>query len=212
MDGGAWWATVHGVTKSWTWLSDFTVSISSSHSLIHRSYSWCQPIPLLMTLSLWKQLWWGGPLFLIFYILDVSSLFSFLRGQVWEWSMCSFWFDTVPSTTTVHKSTDIEHFCEHGGIYSRLCKEASPGSSVGKNLSCSLGDTGSISGLGRSHMPRDTEAHVPQLWSHTLQLLKATQEKPPQVRSLSTVTREQPPLTATWGKFHAAAKTQRGQK
>ena len=22
-DGGAWWATVHGVTKSWTWLSDF---------------------------------------------------------------------------------------------------------------------------------------------------------------------------------------------
>ena len=24
MDGGAWWATVHGVTKSRTWLSDFT--------------------------------------------------------------------------------------------------------------------------------------------------------------------------------------------
>ena len=23
-DGGAWWATVHGVTKSWTQLSDFT--------------------------------------------------------------------------------------------------------------------------------------------------------------------------------------------
>ena len=26
MDGGAWWATVHGVAKSWTWLSDFTVT------------------------------------------------------------------------------------------------------------------------------------------------------------------------------------------
>ena len=26
MDGGAWWATVHGVTKSWTQLSDFTQS------------------------------------------------------------------------------------------------------------------------------------------------------------------------------------------
>ena len=25
MDGGAWWATVHGVAKSWTWLSDFTI-------------------------------------------------------------------------------------------------------------------------------------------------------------------------------------------
>ena len=24
MDGGAWWATIHGVTKSWTRLSDFT--------------------------------------------------------------------------------------------------------------------------------------------------------------------------------------------
>ena len=24
MDGGAWWAAVHGVTKSWTGLSDFT--------------------------------------------------------------------------------------------------------------------------------------------------------------------------------------------
>ena len=24
MDGGAWWATDHGVTKSWTQLSDFT--------------------------------------------------------------------------------------------------------------------------------------------------------------------------------------------
>ena len=22
MDKGAWWATVHGVAKSWTWLSD----------------------------------------------------------------------------------------------------------------------------------------------------------------------------------------------
>ena len=24
MDGGAWWAAVHRVTKSWTWLSNFT--------------------------------------------------------------------------------------------------------------------------------------------------------------------------------------------
>ena len=25
MDGEAWWATVHGVAKSWTWLSNFTL-------------------------------------------------------------------------------------------------------------------------------------------------------------------------------------------
>ena len=27
MDGGAWWATVHGVAKSWTRLSDFTFTM-----------------------------------------------------------------------------------------------------------------------------------------------------------------------------------------
>ena len=26
MDGGAWWATVHGVAKSWTRLSHFTLT------------------------------------------------------------------------------------------------------------------------------------------------------------------------------------------
>ena len=26
MEGGAWWAAVHGVTKSWTRLSDFTLT------------------------------------------------------------------------------------------------------------------------------------------------------------------------------------------
>ena len=28
MDGGTWWATVHGVTKSWTRLSDFTFTFT----------------------------------------------------------------------------------------------------------------------------------------------------------------------------------------
>ena len=32
MDGGAWWATVHRVTKSWTRLTDFTF-IFHSHAL-----------------------------------------------------------------------------------------------------------------------------------------------------------------------------------
>ena len=34
MDRGAWWATVHGVTKSWTWLKQL-----SMHTLIW--YDWC---------------------------------------------------------------------------------------------------------------------------------------------------------------------------
>ena len=31
MDGGAWWATVHGVAKSRTRLSDFTFTLKSIH-------------------------------------------------------------------------------------------------------------------------------------------------------------------------------------
>ena len=34
MDRGAWWATVHGVTKGWTWLSDFTFQSSSTFGRI----------------------------------------------------------------------------------------------------------------------------------------------------------------------------------
>ena len=33
MDGGVWWATVHGVTKSWTWPSEFTHSLTHSDTL-----------------------------------------------------------------------------------------------------------------------------------------------------------------------------------
>ena len=34
MDGGAWWATVHGVAKSWTRLSDFTFTFQVGEELI----------------------------------------------------------------------------------------------------------------------------------------------------------------------------------
>ena len=33
MDGGAWWATVHGVTKSQTGLSDFTFQENVSRQM-----------------------------------------------------------------------------------------------------------------------------------------------------------------------------------
>ena len=35
MDGGAWWATVHGVTKSQTRLSDFTPAHKYTHTHTH---------------------------------------------------------------------------------------------------------------------------------------------------------------------------------
>ena len=39
MDGGAWWATAHGVMKSWTWLSGFTFT--------HWRRKW-QPTPVFL--------------------------------------------------------------------------------------------------------------------------------------------------------------------
>ena len=35
MDGGAWWATVHGVAKSWTRLSDFTFTFTMMYILFY---------------------------------------------------------------------------------------------------------------------------------------------------------------------------------
>ena len=36
MDGGAWWATVHGVTKSLIWLSDFTLELAAALETIDK--------------------------------------------------------------------------------------------------------------------------------------------------------------------------------
>ena len=43
MDGGAWWAAVHGVAKSWTRLSDFTFSFH-----FHESERKWQPTPVFL--------------------------------------------------------------------------------------------------------------------------------------------------------------------
>ena len=43
MDGGAWWAAVHGVAKSWTRLSDFTFTFT----FMHWRRKW-QPTPVFL--------------------------------------------------------------------------------------------------------------------------------------------------------------------
>ena len=40
-----------------------------------------------------------------------------------------------------------------------------PGGTVDKNLPANAGDSGSIPGLGRFHMPQATKAHAPQILS-----------------------------------------------
>ena len=43
MDRGAWWATVHGVPKSWTQLTDFTFTFhfQAEHQRIDAFELWC---------------------------------------------------------------------------------------------------------------------------------------------------------------------------
>ena len=38
IDRGAWWVIVHGVAKSWTWLSDYAQHSSDYHTGQHRSW------------------------------------------------------------------------------------------------------------------------------------------------------------------------------
>ena len=46
MDGEAWWALVHGVTKSRTWLSDFTFThCLRKRPKRHRSHGWIGKTP-----------------------------------------------------------------------------------------------------------------------------------------------------------------------
>ena len=92
MDRGAWWATVHGVAKSWTRLNDFTFFLCStqgSRTSKARGQSWpehcdaslsCQSCQLLIrvlrtTLSIWSNL-------LQLYQLTVTKPFSSLLRSI----------------------------------------------------------------------------------------------------------------------------------
>ena len=54
MDGGAWWATVHGVPKSRTQLSDFTLSLQTERVVGRK-----QPAG---STCLWEMKWTPGVL------------------------------------------------------------------------------------------------------------------------------------------------------
>ena len=70
MDGGAWWATAHGIAKSWPQLSDFTFIdtiglprwLSGKESACQyrrrRFNSWVGRIP-------WRRKWQSAPIFLL---------------------------------------------------------------------------------------------------------------------------------------------------
>ena len=52
MDGGSWWATVHGVAKSRTWPSDFTFTFSGA-SMVPRRHTEGSPVLITFRLVIW---------------------------------------------------------------------------------------------------------------------------------------------------------------
>ena len=73
--------------------------------------------------------------------------------------------------------------------------------------SAPAGDTGSIPGLGRFHMPQGTEACGSLLVSPCFETKEATAMRSPQ-----TTTREEPLLPATRESPHAVTETHSSQK
>ena len=53
MDGGAWWAAVHGVAKSWTQLSDFTLTF--------HFYTLEKEMAAHPSVLAWRNPWTEGP-------------------------------------------------------------------------------------------------------------------------------------------------------
>ena len=77
MDGGAWWATVHGVTKSQTGLSDFTFSFHF-YALEKEMATHCSVLA-------WKIPWTEEP-------GGLQSMGSLRVGQDWATSLSVFTF------------------------------------------------------------------------------------------------------------------------
>ena len=116
MGGGAWWATVHGISKSWTRLRDFTFTFhpsllfSSFHFSLRKAFLSLLAI-LWNTVFIWLYLSlspWLFPFVLSTAICEASSdnhfafLYFFLVG--WFWSL-------PPVRHSVHQIYSLESTC-----------------------------------------------------------------------------------------------------
>ena len=86
MDGGAWWAAVHGVAEGWTWLSDFT-SLSLQGQPPHLG----PPAPAWHHLHLgWLPIWPGSQYWNENYWVWVATGTLRLRGPQNSWVRWSY--------------------------------------------------------------------------------------------------------------------------
>ena len=123
MDWRAWWATVHGVAKSWTRLCDFTFTFKPLQCLRYCAHYWISFHPI--SHSSLSQLYC--------YIIPAAvSIPATTRDEV----LLSMW----PVSDFVLEFHIWDYFLGLLGF---------PGGSDGKESDCSVGYPGSILGLGR---------------------------------------------------------------
>ena len=130
-DRGARWAIVHGVTKSWTWLSDWTTTTSLWHPLTpgskdRRRLSLGEAVTCAGEILQGRNQGMNAPSFLILCLL---SWYLLSRYQ-------------SPSTSQGDRGPRLMHIIE--------VTQGFPGGSDGKESTYNAGDPGSIPGLGRS--------------------------------------------------------------
>ena len=99
MDRGVWWATVHGIAKSWTQLSDFTFTLDphapwkDQHHLFKKFYLCifaCTGSSLLYAGFL--QLWVGSSLQWLLLLWSAGSRHTgFSVGGMWPWLPWGTW-------------------------------------------------------------------------------------------------------------------------
>ena len=99
MDRGAWWATVHRVTKSQTWLSDFTFTFLSS-----------SPGQVIQTFSL--------SFFFFTFYLDILQITENLQGQYKQ--LPHIFFTQIYQLLTFSSHLLFHHFCIYVYAYYRF--------------------------------------------------------------------------------------------
>ena len=88
MDRGAWWATVHKVTKSWTWLKQFSM---------HAHRAWASSVHSLLNISKLNDTTTGTMTvprstintkkWSVAQFLEIPNLFSHATGQNSSWAI-----------------------------------------------------------------------------------------------------------------------------
>ena len=163
MDGGAWWAAVHGVTKSRTRLSDFTFTF------MHWRRKW-QPIPVFLP---WESQGRGSLVGLLSLgshrvghdwsdlaaAAAAVSVFSFTNFCLYKVDLEQHRFELCGSTSMqiIFNSKILQYYmvCGWVNLHMQICSGKEP---------VSVGDMGWISNLWGSCVPGSR-------WAHTTQLL-----------------------------------------